>query len=109
VALLIGKGGRTLEALQELVAAMVAGRTGERRRILVDVEKYRERKRRRLVESGREAAEKCVRMGKPVSMEPMSAAERKVVHDALKDDGRVVTRSSGEGAERHVVIYPAAD
>ncbi len=109
VALLIGKGGKTLEALQELVSAMVAGKTGERRRVQVDVEKYRERKRRRLAEKGREAAEKCVRTGMPVSMEPMSSAERKMVHDALKDDGRVITRSSGEGMERHVVIYPSEE
>lgn len=109
VALLIGKRGRTLEALQELIAAIVIGRTGERRRILVDVEKYRERRRRKLVESGREAAERCVRTRRPVSLEPMSPSERKVVHDALKEDRRVVTRSSGDGPERHVVIYPATE
>jgi spoIIIJ-associated protein len=106
VAVLIGKGGRTLEALQDLLGAIIARQEGESRRVQVDVEKYRERKRRRLVERSKEAADRCMRTGRPVSLDPMSAGDRKVVHDALKDYGRVWTSSSGEGAERHVVIYP---
>ncbi len=106
VAILIGKEGKTLEALQEVVAAIALRRGDEHRRVIVDVEKYRERKRRRLVERCRDAAERCARTGRPVSLEPMSPSERKLVHDTLKDEGGIWTSSSGEGRERHVVIYP---
>lgn len=106
VAILIGKGGKTLDALQELVSTIVRRRGEEPRRVAVDVEKYRERKRKRLVEASLDAADKACRQRRPVTMEPMSASERKVVHDTLKDDDRVSTRSDGEGTERRVTIYP---
>lgn len=106
VAILIGKGGKTLEALQELTSTIVRRQGEESRRVVVDVEKYRERKRKRLVENSMDAADKAYRQRRPVTLEPMSASERKTVHDALKDDDRVSTRSDGEGIDRRVTIYP---
>ncbi len=106
VSLLIGRGGRTLDAIQELVTAIVKRREGERRRVTVDIERYRERKKKRLEEKAREAVERALSLKRPVSLLPMSASERKIVHNALKDDHRVKTKSEGEEPERKVIIYP---
>jgi spoIIIJ-associated protein len=106
VAILIGRGGKTLDALQELVSTIVRRREGEKRRIIVDVERYKERKKKRIIERAKEAAEKALKLDRPVSLEPMTASERKIVHDALKDDRRIRTQSDGVEPERRIVIYP---
>ncbi|MDF1542040.1 MAG: RNA-binding cell elongation regulator Jag/EloR [Anaerosomatales bacterium] len=104
--LLIGRHGRTLDALQVLVAAITNRRLGFRYPVLVDVEGYRNRRRVKLEEIGQRAADRAVRQNGPVKLRPMSALERRVVHVALRDDQRVVTASEGEEPFRSVVVSP---
>jgi spoIIIJ-associated protein len=104
VGLLIGKGGHTVEALQELVRCHVHRETGERCSVLVDVEDYRKRRRAQIVKRAREAARRVQRDGKPESLQPMSAYERKLVHDTVAAVGGLETSSEGEEPQRFVVI-----
>lgn len=101
---LIGRHGQTLEALEMLVNMIASRRLGRRVPVIVDVERYRERRRDALVSLARRTADRVRRSRKPVALEPMSAAERRVIHTALAGDAVVATHSEGEGVERHVII-----
>jgi spoIIIJ-associated protein len=106
---LIGKSGRTLASLEYLSAAVVNKFDGEAPvRVNIDVGGYKRRRDERLRQMARRAAERVRRGGVPVELEPMSAAERRVVHMVLADDPAVESESSGEGRDRRVVVYPAA-
>jgi spoIIIJ-associated protein len=104
MALLIGKRGHTLDALQELVKSHVQRELGERCHVQVDVEDYRKRRRSRIVQRARGAAHRVKRSGKTEALEPMTAYERKVVHDTVAEVGGLETVSEGEEPERRVVI-----
>jgi spoIIIJ-associated protein len=97
-AVLIGNRGQTLEA--------VSRRTEDRRRLLVDVEGYRERRRRALEDLARRAARQARRTGRPVELEAMPAHERRLVHMAVQGVPGVETASTGEEPRRRVVIRP---
>lgn len=106
VALLIGRHGQTLDALQ-LLTNIAAGRgTEDRRQVVVDVEGYRRRRGEALERLALRLAAQAVRTRREVEMEPMSAQERRLVHLALQGDTRVSTESRGEEPERRVVILP---
>lgn len=102
--LLIGKHGHTLDSLQELVKSHVQRETGERCLVQVDVEDYRKRRRSRIIQRARGAATRVKRSGKPETLEPMTAYERKIVHDTVALLGGLETASEGEEPERRVVI-----
>ena len=105
---LIGKGGRTLAAIEYLVAAVVNKRDGgEMLRVSLDVGGYKRRRDERLRLLAQRTAARVRKTGMPVELDPMSAAERRVVHMALADDPMVESESSGEGRDRRVVVYPA--
>jgi spoIIIJ-associated protein len=106
--LVIGKKGATLDALQYLVNKMSSHGTpeGSGKPIQVDAEGYRDRRAETLIELANKLAEKVRRTGRPVEMDPMSPAERRVVHVALADQPDLETRSEGEGIYRHLVIFP---
>jgi spoIIIJ-associated protein len=104
MALLIGRHGQTLEALQELTRHVVMRRTGMRCRVIVDVEDYRKRQRDRLAARAREAAKRVARTGREEELEPMNPYERKIVHDAVATIPGVESSSRGEEPERRVVI-----
>jgi spoIIIJ-associated protein len=106
MALLIGRHGLTLEALQEVTRVVVGNRTGQRCRVMVDVEDYRKRQRARLASRARDMAKKVVRNGRELELEPMNPYERKVVHDAVAGVPGAISFSRGEGPERYVVIAP---
>jgi spoIIIJ-associated protein len=106
VAVLIGRHGRTLEALQALVSAITNRRLEMRYPVLVDIEGYRHRRRQKLEEIARKTADRASRQGSPVRMRPMNAYERRVVHVALRNDRRVATSSEGEDPFRAVVVRP---
>ncbi len=106
--LLIGRRGQTLSALQLLVA-MMANRPlppEERRRIILDVEGYRERREIALRSLARNSADRAKRSGRPVRLEALNPRERRIVHLALADDPAVTTRSEGEDPNRVIVIVP---
>jgi spoIIIJ-associated protein len=106
VAVLIGNRGQTLDALQLVTDAAVSRRTEDRRRLLVDIEGYRERRRRALEDLARRAAQQARRTGRPVELEPMPAHERRLVHMAVQEVAGVETASTGEEPRRRVVIRP---
>lgn len=104
--LLIGRRGRTLDALQFIVNKIV-NKTLERKvRVVVDSERYRRRRSDSLRQLALRMGEKAKRIGKPVTTSPMNPADRRIVHLALKDDSRLDTRSRGEGLMKKVVIIP---
>jgi spoIIIJ-associated protein len=102
--LLIGRHGQTLDALQEVVRTAVQRRTQSRCRVLVDVEDYRKRRRSQLAEKARGVAQRVRRTGRQERLEPMSAYDRKIVHDTAGEVGGVETTSEGEDPDRRVVI-----
>ncbi|CAN5480224.1 hypothetical protein BH24CHL9_BH24CHL9_08280 [soil metagenome] len=101
---LIGRKGERLSALQHLVNLMLSRRMGEWTRVLVDVEDYRGRRERQLVEVARRAAERVLSTGTMLQLEPMTALERRWVHIALRDVEGVATQSIGEEPQRRVVV-----
>ena len=107
-AILIGKRGQTLEAIQSLVEKAVNkhNHNDNRIRVQVDIEGYLETRRENLEKLARRLAEKSQRIKKPISMGQMNAYDRRIVHLALQDDPNVSTKSRGEGHLRKVVIFP---
>ena len=104
--LLIGRRGETLRAFQFLLNYMLTQRMGERVSVTVDVERYRQRRNEALEARALRLAERVAATGRPVTMEPMPASERRIVHMALADHPRVATQSMGEGEERRLTIQP---
>jgi len=105
--LLIGRRGQTVDALQTLAAAVAARGPGERKEVTVDVAGYRARRRRALEALALRAADEALRTGGRVELEPMSAADRRVVHERLKTVRGVRTASEGDEPDRFVVVEPA--
>ena len=103
---LIGRHGRTLDAMQALVSAITNRSLGFRYPVVVDVEGYRHRRREKLEDMARKAADRVARQGGVVKLRPMTAYERRLVHVALRDDRRVTTHSEGEEPYRQVVVLP---
>jgi spoIIIJ-associated protein len=105
--ILVGPRGATLQALQEVTRTAVQARCPSRTdRILVDVARYRERRAKALTEFTGTVAAEVLETGEERRLEPMSPADRKVVHDAATDIEGVATRSEGEDPDRYVVISP---
>ena len=106
LAVLIGRHGRTLDALQALVSAITSRELGFRYPVVVDIEGYRHRRRQKLEDIARRSADRAARQKTAVRLRPMTAYERRIVHVALRDDKRIVTGSEGEDPFRMVVITP---
>jgi spoIIIJ-associated protein len=103
----IGRHGATIDAIEHLAAAVAFPPGADRRPLSVDAQGYRARRERRLRELAAQAAEEALRENAPMELDPMSAAERKVVHLALADREDVTTSSDGREPERFVVVWPA--
>ena len=106
VGLLIGRHGQTIDALQLLCYRAAFRGSGERKRVVVDAAGYRERRYDVLSRQADSAAERAIRSGNPVELEPMSAQERRVVHDHLKERAGVETYSEGDEPDRRVIVAP---
>lgn len=105
-AILIGKKGQTLNALQLIVNLIVNRDEKTRTKVIVDTENYRQRRENALVKMAGEVADEVKSKGRSRELEPMNPAERRVIHLALKDDRDVETTSQGEGNFRRVVVSP---
>ena len=103
---LIGPRGETLDALQFLSRLMVSHRLHRRANFVVDVEGYRHRREQALTRLAERMAEKARQRGEPISLEPMAAFERRIIHMTLRDAEDVYTESTGEGKQRRVRIIP---
>ena len=106
LAVLIGRHGRTLDALQFLISAITVRKIGYRFPVIIDVESYKNRQRQKLEALARSSANKAASSGRSVKLRPMTPYERRIIHVALRDDNRVDTASEGEGPARHVVVVP---
>lgn len=104
--LLIGRRGQTLASLQYLLNLMVAKKIGKRAAFGVDVDGYRRRREESLVNLAKRTAARVRGTGRSVTLEPMPANERRIVHITLADDPNVMTVSIGEGEGRKVAITP---
>jgi spoIIIJ-associated protein len=104
--LLIGRHGQTLDAIQYIVGRIVGKQLGEKRMVVVDTERYRERRQENLEQMAQRMGEKAKSTGRPVSLQPMSASDRRIVHLALKHDREIETRSEGEGGMKNIKIVP---
>jgi spoIIIJ-associated protein len=104
--LLIGKRGQTIDALQLLCYQAAFRGLRERKRVVVDVAGYRERRRETLESRADRAAEQALSSSNAVEMDPMSAQERRVVHERLKERAGVETYSEGDEPRRCVIVAP---
>ncbi len=106
LAVLIGRHGKTLDALQFLISSITTRTVGHRYPIVVDVEGYKGRQRQKLEDIATNAADKAVSQDRSIKLRPMTPYERRIIHVALRDDARVETVSEGEGRARRVVVIP---
>jgi spoIIIJ-associated protein len=107
--ILIGRRGQTLDALQLLCYRAASLGVTDRKRVTVDAAGYRGRRREMLEEEAEIAAGRAKRNGEAVKLEPMSASERRMVHEVLKGRSDVETYSEGDEPERRIVVAPLID
>jgi spoIIIJ-associated protein len=105
VALFIGKHGQTIDAIQYLANA-IARAAGADHEVIVDAAGYRARRTATLENLARRTAQRASATGRRVAMEPMTPVERKIVHEALKEDPEVETASEGSEPNRFVIVFP---
>lgn len=106
IAMVIGKRGQTLNAIQHLVQVMFNRQSSEFYRIVVDAEGYRSRRAETLKQLANRLADKAIKIRKNVTLEPMPSYERKIIHSVLQDNPRVETHSDGSDPNRFVIIKP---
>ncbi|MDH5655146.1 MAG: KH domain-containing protein, partial [Spirochaetia bacterium] len=104
--ILIGKQGRTIDALQFIVNLMIDPKSRDGKRIMLDIANYREKRQRRLSKLARNIADKVARTRRSIALEYMNPYERRIVHLSLEEDDRVFTRSDGNGLYKRVRILP---
>lgn len=105
---LVGRDGEVLEAVQELTRLAVQARTGNRSRLMLDINGYRAARRAELTKVAEEAVKRVQETGETATLEPMNPFERKVCHDVVAAAG-LVSESEGAEPHRHVVVLPAED
>ncbi|WP_130811498.1 R3H domain-containing nucleic acid-binding protein [Olsenella sp. Marseille-P4559] len=106
LAVLIGRHGRTLEALQTVITTLLSSRLKFYYPIVVDIESYRNRAKKKIEQLARHAASRAMSHGSSVKLAPMNAYDRRLVHLALRNDSEVTTHSEGEDPNRYVVVTP---
>ena len=104
--LLIGRRGQTLQSLQFVVNMIVRKEFGEGTRVVLDVERYRQRREASLRDMANKVAERVSQTGRSITLEPMSAADRRIIHISLAESEGVSTESVGFGEDRKVTIIP---
>ena len=103
---LVGSNGEVLDAIQELTRLAVQTSTGDRSRLMLDIDNFRGNKRTELKKLAQKMAEEATSTGTPIKLAPMNAFERKIIHDTIQDLG-LTSESDGEDPHRYVVIYSA--
>lgn len=109
IALIIGKRGQTLDAIQYLANAVVSVQLEQSIPVEIDAQGYRERRAGQLEKMAERAVAEVIRHGQLVELEPMTSSERKVVHMFLKDHPDVETSSTGRDPNRRVTVFPRQD
>ena len=103
---LIGRHSEVLHSLQYITSLIVGREVGHWVPLIIDVQGYRERRERQLRQMAARMADQVMKTGRRISLEPMSATERRIIHLALRDNNEIMTESIGEEPNRKVVIYP---
>lgn len=106
---LIGAHGDNLRSLQYLTNMSLRAAGYEDTQVMVDIAGYRQQRNERLTKQADQLAQQVLQSGKELAMEPMSAFERRIVHQAIGEIDGVTSASSGEGRDRHVVIQPTKE
>lgn len=106
---LIGRRGQTIDAIQLLCYRIAFRGRGDRKRVSVDAAGYRERRRETVERQADRAAERALETGKEIELEPMTATERKLVHDRLAERSGIETFSEGDEPERCVIVAPLVE
>ena len=109
VGLFIGRRGQTIDAVQHLAQRIVFPEGPSPVRVVIDADGYRERRTELLQADADDAVEEALRSGQPVELDPMPPAERRIVHEYLRDRGGVETYSEGDEPERRLVVSPLSD
>jgi spoIIIJ-associated protein len=107
--LIIGKRGSTLDALQFIVNLMVDSKIRHGRKIVLDIESYRDKREMSLIRLGKSVASQVAKSGKSRLLEPMNPFERRIIHMALQEDEKVFTRSEGNGTFKKVRVISMKD
>lgn len=107
--LVIGKRGATLDSLQFLLNLMVDSRIRHNRKIVLDIESYRDKRELSLIRLAKSIASSVAKTGKSKLLDPMNPFERRIVHMAIQEDEKVFTRSEGNGTFKRVRVIPAKD
>ena len=103
---LIGRHSEVLHSLQYITSLIVGREVGHWVPLIIDVQGYRERRERQLRQMASRMADQVAKTGRRISLEPMTATERRIIHLALRDNSEITTESIGEEPNRKVVIYP---
>jgi spoIIIJ-associated protein len=106
LSVLIGRRSETLNAFQYVASLIIGKDTQQFVQLTVDVEGYRERREKQLVQMAKRMADQVAKNGRKQTLEPMPAVERRIIHIALRDHPAVFTESTGEEPYRKVVILP---
>lgn len=106
LAVLIGRHGNTLDALQLIFSSIIVRKLGFRYPVVIDIEGYKSRVRQKLESIARSAANRASTQKRKIKLHPMTPFERRIIHITLKDDNRVSTQSEGEGSSRQVIVIP---
>ena len=104
--LVIGRHGQTIDALQHLAWRIAVRESDERRRVVIDAAGYRDRRAAALQAQADQAVADALRFARPVALDAMTASDRKVVHEYLREHGEVQTYSEGDEPDRHLVVAP---
>jgi spoIIIJ-associated protein len=104
--ILIGRHGETLDSFQYISALMVGKETGQFVHLVVDIEGHRDRRERQLRQLARRMAEQVIKSGRKLTLEPMPASERRIIHMELREHPAVTTQSAGDEPHRKVTILP---
>jgi spoIIIJ-associated protein len=104
---LLGKDGDAIEALQHLVRLAIAKRYKQNLKLLLDVNGYRERRKRTIIGMAKNLADKVRRDGRPIKTKPLNPYERRIVHTFFKNNNRISTHSEGDGHTKKVIIAPS--
>ncbi|MGE5641786.1 MAG: RNA-binding cell elongation regulator Jag/EloR [Byssovorax cruenta] len=109
LSVLIGRRSETLSAFQYIASLIVGKETQQFVQLIVDVEGYRDRREKQLIQMAKRVADQVVKSGRRQTLEPMPSSERRVIHIALRDHPEVTTESTGEEPYRKVMILPKKD
>jgi spoIIIJ-associated protein len=104
---LAGQDGEVLESLQHLVKLAIAKKYKENLKLLLDVNDFREQRKKTIISMAKRLAEKVKREGKPIKTKPLNPYERRIIHTLFKNNGRISTHSEGDGHTKRVVISPS--